>query len=66
MEPWIHIYDLPTVFRKEIIVKQLVGWVNEVMKVEVDVGGFGGRDYLNVHVKMDMSKPLIRVLKVAT
>ena len=61
---WARIYDLPLTFMNKSIGKKLADRIGEVVKVEVDEDGWGWGNFLRVRLKIDLEKPLTRVLKV--
>lgn len=63
---WVRLYDLPTAFWKESIRKKLASRIGEVLRVELDDGRGGWRQYLRVRVKIEVDNPLVRVVNVAT
>ena len=62
---WVRIYDLPTGFRTKNIGRQLGDKIGKFLKVELDDDFSGWRDYLRIRIKMDISKPLTRIIYVS-
>lgn len=61
---WVRIYDLPTGFRTENIGRQLGNKIGVFIKVDLDEASNGWRDYLRIRVKLDVEKPLTRVVYI--
>lgn len=55
---WVRIKNLPFNYRSNIIVKNLIGNMGEILEIEKDVLGFG--KYRRVKVLLDITKPLRR------
>ena len=62
---WARIYDLPTGFRTKNIGHQLGDKIGEFLKVELDDDINGWRDYLRIKVKLNLEKPLTRIVYVS-
>jgi hypothetical protein len=62
---WARIYDLPTGFRTESIGHQIGNKIGKTLCVETDENMSGWRDYLRIRVKLDIEKPLTRVVYVS-
>jgi hypothetical protein len=61
---WVRIYDLPTGFRTMNIGRQLGNKIGDFLKVDLDDNTGGWRDFLRIRVKLDVEKPLTRIVYV--
>ena len=59
------IYDLPTGFRTKNIGRQLGNKIGEFLKVDLDEEINGWRDFLHIKVKLDVEKPLTRIVYIS-
>lgn len=62
MAVWVRICDFPPTFRKESVAKQLGDRIGAYLKMD-DREGWG--NFFRIRVKLDLTKPLIRVVPVA-
>lgn len=62
---WARVYDLPTGFRTKNIARQIGEKIGEVLKVDLGDETSGWRDYLRIRVKLDITKPLTRIVYVS-
>lgn len=65
MIAWARIYDLPTGFRTTNIGRQLGNKIGEFLKVDLDDETNGWRDFLRIKVKLDVDKPLTRIVYIS-
>jgi hypothetical protein len=63
---WARVYDLPTSFRTQNIGHQNGEKIRKFLKVELDDEANGWRDYLCIRVKLEIEKPLTRIVYVST
>jgi hypothetical protein len=62
---WARVYELPTGFRTENIGRQLGNKIGKFLKMDLDEEFSGWRDFLRIRVKLDMEKPLTRVVFIS-
>jgi len=62
---WARVYDLPTGFRTENIGRQLGNKIGKFLKMDLDEEFSGWRDFLRIRVKLDVEKPLTRVVFIS-
>ncbi|XP_021303063.1 uncharacterized protein LOC8083790 [Sorghum bicolor] len=62
---WVRIYDLPTGFRTKNIGRQLGNKIGDFLKVDLDDITSGWRDFLRIRVKLDVEKPLTRIVYIS-
>jgi hypothetical protein len=61
---WIQIHKLPVGYRNESLIRNLTGKnVGKVISVETKVNGAG--NFVRVHVKLDVRKPLVRFVTIS-
>lgn len=65
MVAWVRIYDLPTGFRTKNIGRQLGNKIGEFLKVDLDEDINGWMDFLRIKVKLDVEKPLTRIVYIS-
>lgn len=61
---WVRIYDLPTGFRT-MNIGQLGNKIGDFLKVDLDDNTSRWRDFLRIRVKLDVEKPLTRIVYVS-
>lgn len=59
---WVHICDLPTGFKTERVGRQIGDKIGETLLVETDENIGGWQDYLRIKIKLNIEKPLTRVV----
>jgi hypothetical protein len=64
LDVWVRIYDLPIGFRTKNIGRQLGNKISHFLKVDLDDDISRWRDYLCIRVKLDLDKPLTRVVYI--
>jgi len=62
---WVRVYDLPTGFRTENIGRQIGNKIGHFLKVDLNDETNGWRDYLRIRIKLDVEKPLTRIVYVS-
>ena len=62
---WVHVYDLPTGFITKNIGRQVEYKIIEILMVDLDDEINGWRDYLRIRVKLDVEKPLTKIVYVS-
>jgi hypothetical protein len=63
---WACDYDLPTSFRTLNIGHQIGEKIKKILKVELDDEANGWRDYLCIRVKLEIKKPLTKIVYMST
>jgi hypothetical protein len=59
---WVQIRGIPPLFRKEGIVRDMAARIGEVLSVDLYVLGASGTSFVRVRVKIDVNKPLTRIV----
>ncbi|KAM0923275.1 hypothetical protein ACQ4PT_005595 [Festuca glaucescens] len=59
---WVQIRGIPPLFRKEEIVKDMAARIGEVLGTDMFALGASGTSFVRVRVKIDVFKPLTRVV----
>lgn len=61
---WVRVYDVPTGFRTKNIGRQIGDKIGQFLMVDLDDETGGWRDYLRIRIKLDIEKPLTRIVYV--
>jgi hypothetical protein len=59
---WVQVKGVPPLFRKEAIVRDMASQIGEVLGVDLYALGESGTSFVRVRVRLDVNKPLIRVV----
>ena len=61
---WVQVYDVPTGFRTKNIGRQIGEKIGQFLMVDLDDETCGWRNYLRIRIKLDVEKPLTRIVYV--
>jgi hypothetical protein len=61
----VRVYDLPTGFRTKNIGRQIGNKIGQFLMVDLEDEKSGWRDYLRMRIKIDVEKPLTRIVYVS-
>ncbi|XP_051201869.1 uncharacterized protein [Lolium perenne] len=59
---WVQVRGIPPLFRKDGIVREMAACIGEVLSVDLYALGESGTSFVRVRVKLDIRKPLTRVV----
>jgi hypothetical protein len=59
---WVQIRGIPPLFRKEDLVKDMAARIGEVVSADLYALGASGTSFVRARVKLDVNKPLTRVV----
>jgi hypothetical protein len=59
---WVRIRGIPPLFRKDELVRDMVARIGQVLGVDLYALGASGTSFVRVRVKLDVNKPLTRVV----